>query len=240
MNIVLKGISKRYNGSIALNDCDMLVSEGVFNAIIGSNASGKSTLLRIASLLEEPDRGEVIYRDSSVVLDKDITLRKKISVVLPGDSLFNDSVFNNIAYGLKIRKEKKDVVRDKVQAILKKVQLEGKARKRVKELSSGEAQRVAVARALVIGPKFLFLDEPTASLDPLNTEIIETILQEVNRSINMTILMVTHNMFQAKRIARRIIFVHNGRIVEEAGSEQFFSNPDNELTRKFLNGTMVW
>jgi tungstate transport system ATP-binding protein len=110
----------------------------------------------------------------------------------------------------------------------------------VKELSSGEAQRVAVARALVIGPKFLFLDEPTASLDPLNTEIIETILQEVNRSINMTILMVTHNMFQAKRIARRIIFVHNGRIVEEAGSEQFFSNPDNELTRKFLNGTMVW
>jgi ABC-type polar amino acid transport system ATPase subunit len=93
MNIVLKGISKRYNGSIALNDCDTLVSEGVFNAIIGSNASGKSTLLRIASLLEEPDRGEVIYRDSSVVLDKDITLRKKISVVLPGDSLFNDSVF---------------------------------------------------------------------------------------------------------------------------------------------------
>ncbi|HDY70613.1 MAG TPA: ATP-binding cassette domain-containing protein, partial [Nitrospirae bacterium] len=165
MDLILKKISKTYDGYAALDEGSVVINAGTFNAIIGPNGSGKSTLLRIAALLEEPDNGEVIYRDKTGALKKDILLKRRIAVVLPGDSLFNESVFNNVAYGLRIRGMNRPVVHDKVQNILERFKLSDKARKSVRTLSSGEAQRVAMARALVIGPEYLFLDEPTASLD---------------------------------------------------------------------------
>ncbi len=240
MNIVLRKISKSYNGTVALKDCDARISEGMMNAVIGPNGSGKSTLLRLASLIDEPEKGEVIYRDDSKVSGKDMSLRRKIAVVLPGDTLFNDSVFNNVAYGLKIRKAEKGSTRGKVNEILEKFKMADKAYKHAGELSSGEAQRIAVARALVIDPKYLFLDEPTASLDPVNTEIIESVLRDVNRERKITILIVTHNMFQAKRIAKRVMFMYGGKVIEESDSDKIFANPESEITRKFITGTMIF
>lgn len=240
MNIMMKNIEKRYNGSVALIDCSVHIRDGGFHAIIGPNGSGKSTLLRIVSLLEKPDSGEVIYGGDMGVLQNSLTVRRTIAIVLPGDSLFNDSVYNNVAYGLKIRKIEKKIIRERVDTILERFKIEDKAHKRARELSSGEAQRVAVARALVLDPRCLFLDEPTASLDPVNMEIIETVLSEVNRDKKITILMVTHNMFQAKRIATRVIFMHDGRVIEESTSDKIFSDPEHEVTNTFITGTMVY
>ena len=240
MDLILKKISKTYDGYAALDEGSVVINAGTFNAIIGPNGSGKSTLLRIAALLEEPDNGEVIYRDKTGALKKDILLKRRIAVVLPGDSLFNESVFNNVAYGLRIRGMNRPVVHDKVQNILERFKLSDKARKSVRTLSSGEAQRVAMARALVIGPEYLFLDEPTASLDPVNTEVIETALKETRSGNGMTVVMITHNMFQAKRLADRVVFMYGGYIVEEADSNRMFTSPQEELTRSFITGKMVW
>jgi tungstate transport system ATP-binding protein len=240
MNITLKNITKLYDGHPALIDCSIVFEKGGFTTIIGPNGSGKSTLLRIAALLEEPESGRVIYRDDATVLKNDIALRRKIAVVLPGDSLFNDTVFNNVAYGLRIRRTERHIITDKVYNILKRFRLEERARKHIRTLSSGEAQRVAVARALIVEPEYLFLDEPTASLDPVNTEIIESVLVDANRNKGITIVMITHNMFQARRLGNRVVFMYGGRIVEEADCEKIFTSPESNLTGSFITGTMVW
>ncbi len=240
MNIMLKNIFKNYDTSVALNDCSIIINAGTFNAIIGPNGSGKSTLLRIASLLEEPDSGEIIYRDSTGTLKKDILLRRKIAVVLPGDSLFNDSVFNNVAYGLRIRRMSREVILNRVHDILNRFKLSEKTYKNVRILSSGEAQRVAVARAFVIEPQYLFLDEPTASLDIVNTEIIEDALRDIKKNNGMTTIMITHSMFQAKRLADRVIFMYGGLIIEDADCDKIFNNPEDEITRRFISGRLVW
>ncbi|VAX28436.1 ABC transporter ATP-binding protein [hydrothermal vent metagenome] len=240
MNLILKNISRTYDGHVALNDCSYSVNAGSFNAIIGPNGSGKSTLLRIASLLESPDKGDVIYSDNGVAVKKDLFLKRKIAVVLPGDSLFNETVFSNVAYGLRIRGMDRHVVRDRVHDILERFRLSDKIYKNARTLSSGEAQRIGVARALVTGPEYLFLDEPTASLDPVNTEIIEAALTGIKAGNGMTIIMITHNMFQAGRLADRVAFIYGGCIIEEADSERIFSDPEEYLTRRFVSGKMVW
>lgn len=240
MKIVLKNISKAYGNSIALDTCTMVIDEGTFHAIIGPNGSGKSTILRIASLLEAPDSGEVIYVNAAGILEKDIALRRKIAVVLPGDSLFHDTVFNNVAYGLHIRKMNREIISNKVHNILGKFRLSDKHKKSVLTLSSGQRQRVALARALVIEPQFLFLDEPTVSLDPSNAKRIEEVLRESKKNNQMTIVMITHNVFQAKRLADRVTFMYRGRVIESEDCVKFFNNPENELTLRFISGKMVW
>jgi tungstate transport system ATP-binding protein len=240
MNLTVKNVSKRYGDSVALQDCSLTVQQGTFTAIIGPNGSGKSTLLRVASLLEEPDRGEVIYTDGARRLEAGIALRRRIAVVLSGNTLFNDSVFSNIAYGLRIRGYKRRIISDRVHEILGRFKLSDRARRNVRTLSTGEAQRVVVARTLVTEPEYLFLDEPTASLDPLNTELIEAILREYSSRNGMSIVMITHNMFQAKRLAERVLFMYRGRVIEDAESNRFFTSPQDELARRFISGEMVW
>ncbi|MEC4675954.1 MAG: ATP-binding cassette domain-containing protein [Nitrospirota bacterium] len=240
MDLILKNISRTYDDHVALDDCSFFVRGGSFTMIIGPNGSGKSTLLRIASLLESPDTGEAIYHDNGGPIKRDIFLKRKIAVVLPGNSLFNDTVFNNVAYGLRVRDMNRHVVRERVHDILERFQLSGKAYRNALTLSSGESQRTALSRALVTGPEYLFLDEPTASLDPVNTEIIEKVLNDIVTGDGMTVVMITHNMFQARRLADRVAFIYGGRVIEEAKSEKIFSSPRKDLTRGFVTGKMVW
>ncbi len=240
MNIVVTNASKSYNGTPALAASSALITSGNINAVIGPNGSGKSTLLRIASLIESPDSGKIEYKDSSAALQNTRELKRRIAVVLPGNSLFNDTVFRNVSYGLKIRKNENREIKEKVRDILDRFQLDSKRKSHARDLSSGEAQRVALARALVIEPDYLFLDEPTASIDPVNAEMIEKILRDIRASRKITIMMVTHNMFQAKRLAHRVIFMYQGKVVEEGSTEEIFSSPTHEMTKRFVSGTMVW
>jgi tungstate transport system ATP-binding protein len=235
MSLILSmsNIWKSYNGKAVLKDCSFSFEETGIYVLMGSNGSGKSTLLRICTLLEPPDRGEINYlsRDtplcphllrgelkrgtfSESILRKDIALRRRITLVLPKIGIFNTTVFKNAAYGLKIRGIKGKEMEKKVDRALDFVGLTHKKTQNALTLSSGETQRLGIARAIVIEPEIIFLDEPTASVDRENTEIIENIILNMKRQDKSTIVITTHDMSQAKRLGGVMLIMSEGRIIQ--------------------------
>jgi tungstate transport system ATP-binding protein len=174
------------------------------------------------------------------VLKKDMNLRRRINLVLPKIGIFNTTVFKNVAYGLKIRGFKKKETEEKAHRALEFVGLIHKKDLNALTLSSGEAQRLGIARALVIDPEMLFLDEPTASLDPISTTIIEETILNIKKDNRLTIIMVTHNIFQAKRLADRVLFMYDGKIVDHGLNKDFFEKPKDERAYRFITGQMVY
>ncbi|MBC7113024.1 MAG: phosphate ABC transporter ATP-binding protein [Candidatus Methanomethyliales bacterium] len=212
--VEVRGLSKEYSGRLVLRDVTFDVHEGEFFVLLGPNGSGKTTLLRILDLLEEPTAGKVFFEGEEVDYSKErATLRRKIGMVFQQTVLFDMSVFDNVAYPLKIRGDlAKAEIERKVARVLEDVELRGFERKNALSLSGGEAQRVALAQALVAEPKLLLLDEPTANLDPKNVSIVEGILSRLNREKKTTVIMTTHNMFQAERLAHRVALLNEGEI----------------------------
>ena len=207
------GISKSYNGLPVLQECSFAFDPGRTYALLGPNGSGKSTFLRIAALLEPPDAGEVLYKDDGLVLPHDVYLRRRLTLLLPKIGVFNTSVFNNAAYGLKVRGRPAPEIKDKVTEVLECVGLAHKARQNGLDLSSGETKRLGLARALVIEPEVFWLDEPTANIDPKNTKIIEQIILDMKTAGKSTIIVVTHDPPQARRLGDQLLVMDNGRIV---------------------------
>lgn len=240
LKLAVSKVTRNYDGKDILKDCSFsFESQGMY-ILIGPNGSGKSTFLRVCALLEEPDNGEVIYFSADSVVTKDINLRRRISLVLHKIGVFNTTVFNNIRYGLKIRGCAKKDIEEKVNAILDFVGLAQKKDMNALSLSSGEIQRLGIARAIIIEPEILFLDEPTASLDPYNTSVIEDMITKLKKRNRITIIMVTHNMFQAQRLADTVLFMYDGRIADCAGNREFFEHPKDERAYKFITGQMVY
>ncbi|NHV60680.1 MAG: phosphate ABC transporter ATP-binding protein [Candidatus Verstraetearchaeota archaeon] len=224
--VEVRGLSKDYSGRLVLRDVTFDVHEGEFFVLLGPNGSGKTTLLRILDLLEEPTTGKVFFEGEEVDYSKDrATLRRKIGMVFQQTVLFDMSVFDNVAYPLKIRGDlAKANIERKVARVLEDVELSGFERKNALALSGGEAQRVALAQALVAEPKLLLLDEPTANLDPKNVSIVEGILSRLNREKRTTIIMTTHNMFQAERLAQRVALLNEGEIKAIGSFRDVFGN----------------
>lgn len=211
--LTLSDIHKGYNGMDVLKGCSFSFDSSGIYVLTGPNGSGKSTFLRICALLESPDRGEVIYQErDGNILKNDINLRKRITLVLPGIGVFNTTVFNNVAYGLKIRGFRKKEIDNKVIEALHFVGLVHKLNQKARTLSSGEMQRLGIARALVIEPEILFLDEPTASVDIKNTEMVEDIILRLKDS-GRTIIITTHDASQARRLSNNILGMRDGKIV---------------------------
>ncbi len=210
----MQNLFKEYSGRFVLNDITFSVHEGELFVLVGPNGSGKTTLLRILDLLEEPTSGKVIFNGEPVEYVKErVNVRRKIGVVFQQTVLFGMSVYNNVSYPLKIRGvNDKTEVEKKVRKVLEMVQLCGLEQKSALTLSGGEAQRVALAQALVTEPELLLLDEPTANLDPKNVSIVEEVLTQLNRENRTTIIMTTHNMFQAERLAKRVAVLNEGQI----------------------------
>ncbi len=236
--IEARNIIKRYNSSFSL-ECSLEIQKGVLYAIVGPNGSGKSTLLKIISLNDKPDSGTVhYYNGDSPVPDpfNNIPLRRKAALVPTRAAIFNETVYDNTAYGLKLRKVGKDNIRERVMQALHVVGLSGKSGSGADELSSGEAQRLALARALALQTDALFLDEPTASLDPDNAKIIEDIISSKVKNSGAITVMVTHNLNQAKALADNVIFMYKGRIIEMSDAASFFKGPSTELAQKFVFG----
>jgi tungstate transport system ATP-binding protein len=236
----LTAVTKAYNGKTVLNIDTLEILAGEILAIVGPSGAGKSTLLRILNFLETPTAGTLDFFGRSATGAQAVSLatRRQVTTVFQRPVLLNRSVEANVAYGLTLRG--RGLRSGRVEESLALVGLRSMARQPARTLSGGEAQRVALARALVIEPRVLLLDEPTANLDPYNVGLIEDITRRRNREQGTTVVIVTHNVFQAKRIAHRVAFMLGGQIVEIAATGRFFDAPEDPRTRAFLNGELVY
>jgi tungstate transport system ATP-binding protein len=214
LTVQLAGVAKTYNGNQVLTDCSYTFAAGGDYLLLGDNGTGKSTLFRIAALLEAPDRGDVRYFEGEKVLAPDIHLRRRLTMVFPKVGIFSRSVFDNVAYGLKIRGMTKNLVRDKVAEVLEEVGLTHKISQPATTLSSGETMRLGLARALAIEPEVLFLDEPTTHIDKDNTRLIEECIRRVRQEKALTLIIITHDPAQAERLGGRQLLLSEGRIRE--------------------------
>ncbi|HEX9884816.1 MAG TPA: ATP-binding cassette domain-containing protein [Desulfobaccales bacterium] len=213
LKLEIANLAKTYNGNPVLRDCSFAFDRGQAHMLLGPNGSGKSTLFRILALLEKPDAGVVQYLDGDYLLNQELALRRQITLVLPKTGIFNASVFHNVAYGLKIRGVARGETEARVAAVLAAVGLTQKKFHRALDLSSGETKRLGIARAMVIDPEVFFLDEPTASLDPANAEIIENVISTMKRQRKTTIMMITHDPAQARRLGDQLLYLKDGKIV---------------------------
>jgi len=230
--VEVQNLSKEYSGRHVLKDVNFSVKNGEVFVLVGPNGAGKTTLLRIIDLLEEPTSGRVLFDGQTVDYSskKDmVALRRKIGMVFQQAVLFNMSLFDNVAYPLRVRGESERNIKQKVKEALELVQLNGFELKNALALSGGEAQRVAIAQALVTEPDLLLLDEPTANLDPRNVSIVEEIISHVNRERQTTIIMTTHNMFQAENLAHRLAFLNYGKIESVGTFQDVFGKPSKPV-----------
>jgi len=233
----VENLRKEYERRVVVDVEQLEIYAGEIFAVVGPSGAGKSTLLRLLNFLETPTYGQIVYRDR--VLDGHIPIetRRQVTTVFQRPVLLRAGVRDNVAYGLGLRGQRAD---GRVDEIIAQVGLQALTYASAHKLSGGEMQRVALARALVIEPRVLLLDEPTANLDPYNVGLIEEIVREQNRARGTTIVLVTHNVFQAKRLAPRVGLMLNGRVIEVGNTQQFFDAPHDPRTAAFVRGEMVY
>lgn len=216
LTLKLAHIYKAYGDQQVLKDCSYTFESGSAYVIMGPNGCGKSTLLRIAALLERPDQGEVKFFNGGSPLNPDINLKRRLTMVFPRVGVFNTTVSKNVAYGLRIRGIARSETQDKVDNALELVRLAHKRNQRALTLSSGETTRLGLARALVVEPDILFLDEPTTSIDVANTEIIEQVLLRISQDKKLTLIVVTHDLAQATRFHGRLLYMRDGNLLDHS------------------------
>jgi len=212
LGLKISNVHKQYNGKAALQDCSYTFMSGGIYALMGPNGCGKSTLLRVCALLEPCEQGNIAYFSGETVFPHDMVLRRRITLVLPRIGVFNTTVFKNVSYGLVLRGLRKATIVQKVNAALDLVGLMPKREQQALTLSSGEAQRLGIARAMILEPELLFLDEPTASIDVENTAIVEKVILGLRHTGRTTVILSTHDREQAERLASHVVSMHNGRI----------------------------
>jgi ABC-type Fe3+/spermidine/putrescine transport system ATPase subunit len=229
----LRHLSKTYEGQPLLDDVSFTVAEGETVCLLGASGSGKSTLLRMIAGLESPERGTISF--DGVDLAQTPSHLRDFGLVFQDYALFPHlTVFDNAAFGLKMRNQSKDEIQARVFEVLNLVNLTGFAHRRVTELSGGEQQRVAVARALAIRPRLLMFDEPLSSLDrALKDEVLEE-LRHILHETRIPAVYVTHDQEEAFTIADRIL-LHEGRILREGTPAEVWSHPGSAWVARFLN-----
>lgn len=212
MNLNVSHIRKKYGEKAILRDCSASFDGSGTYVLMGPNGCGKSTFLRICALIENQDGGEISFSYGKSPLQHDLSLRRRITLVLARIGVFNTTVYKNVSYGLIIRGIHHSEIDKKVSTALAFVGLEHQKNQRALTLSSGETQRLGIARALAIEPEILFLDEPTASVDQENTDIIESIIRTMKTGGRTTVIMTTHDREQAERLADVLLFMKEGTI----------------------------
>ncbi|RQG97768.1 amino acid ABC transporter ATP-binding protein [Natrarchaeobius chitinivorans] len=255
MTLTADDVHHGYGTDPVFEGVSLTVAPGEVLAIIGPSGVGKSTLLRLLALFDEPDGGAIEFGGEAVwdVSErKRLDYRRRIGMVFQEASLFDASVRRNAEYGLRVRKPWSDRLRHELATLvgrtngtgdaidaLETVGLREKAEQDAASLSGGEAQRVAFARALAYDPEMLLLDEPTSDLDPRNTAVLEdAVLEARNRGIGVVI--ATHDMHQAERIADRVAVLLENQIIEVGETERIFEMPRDDRTRKFIDGELIY
>jgi tungstate transport system ATP-binding protein len=229
-------LSHSYGECEVLKGLNLGIGKGEVFALIGPTGAGKTTLLRIIDLLEVPSAGEVYFDGKCIPRSgtQRLEIRRRMSFIHQKPQVFNLSVYDNVACGLRWRGEEKNRIAGKVDHILEMVGLKGYKNRNARTLSGGEAQRVALARSLVLEPEVLLLDEPTANLDPVSTTKIEQLISYVATQHNTTMIMATHDMPQGQQLADRIGVLLDGRLVQTGNATDIFRSPQNEEVAHFV------
>jgi glutamate transport system ATP-binding protein len=236
--VVLNNVNKHFGALHVLQDIDLTVARGEVVVVIGPSGSGKSTLCRTINRLETIDSGSIAIDGKPLPQEgRELAkLRADVGMVFQSFNLFaHKTVLENVVLGqVKVRRTDKKAADEKARALLDRVGVGAQADKYPAQLSGGQQQRVAIARALAMDPKVMLFDEPTSALDPeMINEVLE-VMQQLARD-GMTMVVVTHEMGFARSAANRVVFMSDGRIVEEAEPEQFFSNPRSDRAKDFLS-----
>lgn len=233
----IQNLRQIYAGRTVLDIERLEVHRGEVLALVGPSGAGKSTLLRLLNFLETPTAGLITYDGRPINGQAPLAVRRQVTTVFQRPVLQRGTVWANVAYGLRLRGLPSD---GPVDRMLERVGLAPFARHQARLLSGGEMQRVALARALVVQPRVLLLDEPTANLDPYNVGLIEELVRAENTERGTTVVLVTHNVFQARRLAHRTGLLLGGRLVELADTPTFFTAPADPRTAAFVRGEMVY
>ena len=233
--IELKHISKVYsdNGFKAVDDFNLEVKRGEFVTFLGPSGCGKTTTLRMIAGFELPTDGQILLNGEDI---SQLPANKRpINTVFQRYALFpHMNIYENIAFGLKLKKLPKEEIRKKVKHVLDMVDLEGFEDRKISTLSGGQQQRLCIARAIALEPEIILMDEATSALDPISTQKTEELMVELKK--NYTVIIVTHNMQQAARVADKTAFFFMGDLIEYGKTEQIFENPQREKTKAYVSG----
>ncbi|HUN23547.1 MAG TPA: phosphate ABC transporter ATP-binding protein [Anaerolineales bacterium] len=232
---LLQEIAHSYQGRCVLTIPELTIPSGQVLAVLGASGAGKSTFLRLLNFLEPPSYGRLFFQGQAYSQQPPpLPVRRQVTMVFQRGLPLQLSVWQNVAYPLQLRGLAADEIAQRVEQILARVGLLALASQSAKRLSGGELQRLALARALVLRPQVLLLDEPTAHLDVKNVQVVEGLLQEEHATRNVTIVLVTHQVAQAKRLAQQVAFVQAGQWLESTPTEQFFQQPQHPASADYL------
>ena len=239
MQIRLENLKRNYGSLHAVDGVSLNIPSNTVYGIIGRSGAGKSTLVRLVSMLERPDEGEVWYGDKRVdnLSKKElIEERRKIGLIFQNFNLFSSrTAAENIAYPMEICRKPKDWIKKRTEELLALVGLEGRGDAAVSTLSGGQKQRIAIARALACEPSILFCDEATSALDPQTTRSILALIKEIQKKMNLTVVMITHQMEVVRDACDRVAVLENGKVVEEGLVNDIFAHPKSAVTKDFLS-----
>ncbi len=231
----LENLSKSYGRAVILKEINLRVMRGEVMALIGPTGSGKTTLLRLINLLEEPTTGRIMIEDQDISALSErgkITVRRRMAMVFQKPVMFKADVENNVSFGLRMRGKGDSA---KVREALAMVGLSGYERRDANTLSGGEMQRIALARALILQPQLLLLDEPTANLDPKSVDAIDRLLEGLAKG-RTTVILATHNMQEAHRLADRVAVLQEGRLTAIGHPDEIFGSQNvMERTRSEIS-----
>ncbi|MCK8606951.1 methionine ABC transporter ATP-binding protein [Apilactobacillus ozensis] len=241
--IEFKQVSKKYHLSnselTAVNNVNLKIDDGQIFGIIGYSGAGKSTLVRMLNGIETPSSGEILINGKDILKQNNHDLReerKKIGMIFQHfNLLWSRTIIQNIELPLEIAGVKKEQRHQKALNLVKLVGLEGRENDYPSELSGGQKQRVGIARALANDPEILISDEATSALDPQTTDEILDLLLDINKKLNLTILLITHEMHAIRKVAEQVAVMEKGQVVEQGNVVNIFNNPQKEITKRFVN-----
>ena len=233
MGITVVEVTKKFGDFVALDDVSVAIPEGSLTALLGPSGSGKSTLLRVIAGLEEPDGGQVLLGDDDVTHQP--ARARGVGMVFQHYAAFKHmTVWENVAFGLKVRKRPKPEIANRVHELLELVQLEGLAKRYPAQLSGGQRQRMALARALAVEPKVLLLDEPFGALDARVRKELREWLRRLHDEVHVTTIIVTHDQEEAMEVAGQIVVINQGRVEQVGTPRELYDSPANEFVMSFV------
>jgi len=233
MGITVVEVTKNFGDFVALDDVSVAIPEGSLTALLGPSGSGKSTLLRVIAGLEEPDGGQVLLGNDDVT--RQPARARGIGMVFQHYAAFKHmTVWENVAFGLKVRKRPKQEIEHRVHELLGLVQLEGLAKRFPAQLSGGQRQRMALARALAVDPEVLLLDEPFGALDARVRKELRAWLRRLHDEVHVTTIIVTHDQEEAMEVAGQIVVINHGRVEQVGTPRELYDSPANEFVMSFV------